>query len=408
MVVTAKHLPDQVVMVDIWTSGDYVWDTSKPLPVFARVLLNTAPVCCATVLLHTEIVTSTGTVLSSLPLEMRDDGATEPDMEEQDGIYSLLITSFPTQGQYRLSVSVETDDRSAWCHNNHNNHNNQARVRIFRRTVQGPSVLIQSLPSQDSFPPGRITDFRVEVESEMFLARWTSSGGDYQAGVVAGYTVLCSPSMKDMLGTAEKEVVMSVRNSQVGGMANSVYLTIPHYDQYLYLGIVGEDSAGNLGTMSNIVTIYQPSTPHQGRHVARVMIMYEGELLGSVCGILLVILVMSLYCYKTHTPSVLNTGYFSDDTPSQYDTEYDTPSQDDTEHAGSKKIAVRNVLQVSMFTQVKDSVSAMPEPPQYDSSHAYMTMCDYTAPPPPYSLDDTKQYFTNIHKFVFPKHGTIV
>ena len=50
-----------------------------------------------------------------------------------------------------------------------------------------------------------------------------------------------------------------------------------------------------------------------------------------------------------------------------------------------------------------------------DNTHAYMTMCDndYTSEsdstaPPPYTVKDTKKYFTNIHNYMVAKHSTVV
>ena len=90
-----------------------------------------------------------------------------------------------------------------------------------------------------------------------------------------------------------------------------------------------------------------------------------------------------------------------------------------SDYGGHRLSAVR--------TGIRESDVPSPFVVTSDSSphHTYMTMCEKdfkTEPspyaldqgdmvdtaPPPYSLTDTKAYFTNIHNYLVPKHSTVV
>ena len=196
--------------------------------------------------------------------------------------------------------------------------------KIFTRTILGPSVNIHTLPSEDLFPPAKIIDLSIENNTEGRLtARWTSPGGDYLSGSVAGYNIVCSLDVGQMLDPAqEPEVVISINRTQVAGMVNREEMNIPYYDQHFYLGVMAVDQMGNMGSMSNLVIVFQQAEEamQTGAEDTYLPLIDDDEtvseddwmMLGVVCGVLLVftviITVIMTYCYCVQGSLSTNTS----------------------------------------------------------------------------------------------------
>ena len=228
-----------------------------------------------------------------------------------DGIYSGVLTSYPSTGRYtftmRVSATTNTlvPDLSVVAHSvggSMAHHKQLIPTGEFVRTVRGPVINIQHLPS--TLPPGKITDFTVTVADEGRLTTtWTSSGGDYSSGWVAGYRFIYSARISDLVApNGEPAALLSLDKHQAAGVKTSQEVYFPHYDTDYYMAVVAVDEEGNRGPPSNLVHVYVPgpvadpvvSVAEPGPAFNLLSSEKDWIMVGVICGILLVLIVISV------------------------------------------------------------------------------------------------------------------
>jgi len=172
----------------------------------------------------------------------------------------------------------------------------------FSRTIASSSFNInQGVPvGEDPYPPGRITDLRVERQidssSEVKLS-WTAPGGDYDKGkgnfartcntmiisvfvifenvtnnlffhaiAASRYEIRCYTSREaltnDNFGTRGILVRSSIPPTpEEYGSRQSAIVSVPWSNEYFYYGIIGVDNSQNRGKVSNLVSVFIKETP---------------------------------------------------------------------------------------------------------------------------------------------------
>lgn len=141
----------------------------------------------------------------------------------------------------------------------------------FNRHLIGAAFTINRGISMglDPYPPGRVTDLRVErvvdSSSEIKLS-WTAPGGDYDKGKAAEYEIRCYTS-RDAL-TNDNFIKQGIRvhpsitpEPEAYGVRQSCVVAVPWANDYFYYGIVAIDSAQNRGKVSNLVSVYIKESP---------------------------------------------------------------------------------------------------------------------------------------------------
>lgn len=130
-------------------------------------------------------------------------------MTRADGIYSGYFTQpVPEPGHYSVQILVTDDSLRAsiptsgkidpeTCCGSSVPYEGTRPIQPFRRIVSGPSftTIAGPEPEEDIYPPGRITDLRVEQISngtshEAELA-WTSPGSNFDRGTASLYQIRC-------------------------------------------------------------------------------------------------------------------------------------------------------------------------------------------------------------------------
>ena len=179
------------------------------------------------------------------------------------------------------------------------------KALMFSRTAVGPSIHVKKLPSKDIYPPSKITDLSAEhTNSGTLRVYWTAPGGDYNTGSIAGYNIVSSLDINQMLDHKQRpDIVININRTQITGIYNMEEVNIAYFDQFFYLGVVAFDQSGNIGRMSNIVLAFKKSAEDSKFQIffASDDTVWEDNWImhGVVCGVLLVttILIIVVFCY---------------------------------------------------------------------------------------------------------------
>jgi calcium-activated chloride channel regulator 4 len=221
-----------------------------------------------------EVVASVSGPGGSLDLLLQDSGLGYPDTTAGDGVYSAFLPTFsPLAGP--LSVTIRATEGSGFtspggpeqdCCGSRLLHGRKDPTGKFSRYLAGPAILtsLVSPNSTDLSPPSRIPDLRVMATNQSRVTirlTWTAPGGDYDQGQARGYLVGChtDPSYLNETNFASKAILVHAAESlsaQAYGTAESLEAGVPWAGQRFYYGVVGVDTAGNRGPVSNLVAAF--------------------------------------------------------------------------------------------------------------------------------------------------------
>lgn len=141
-------------------------------------------------------------------------------------------------------------------------------VQPFRRLISGPSFVTSDGPDedQDVYPPGRISDLRVErianVTNQVELG-WTAPGTDYDSGSAAFYQIRCYTDRSALNDSSSAILVHASLTPQPlpAGTWQKAMVAVPWPNQIFYYAIVAVDFSGLRGKVSNIVPVYIEEPP---------------------------------------------------------------------------------------------------------------------------------------------------
>ena len=218
--------------VESWVSAIESWSCPQEFRhVKVWASLNMPVVSGVLVTARVELLQENGTTTTLPPLELTYS-------EEEDLLSGVLLT-YPGPGRYHITVMVED--------------------LITGETLEaapGHVVRLSQVPLTDCVPPGRVGDLSVALHnnSDVITASWTSTGGQ-----VASYRIVTSSEVCQMMEEQEGvETLLSVQTMSLPGELEEQVVQFSKYDQLYYVGVVAVDAAGNVGSVSNIVTVYVP------------------------------------------------------------------------------------------------------------------------------------------------------
>ena len=218
--------------VESWVSAIESWSCPQEFRhVKVWASLNMPVVSGVLVTARVELLQENGTTTTLPPLELTYS-------EEEDLLSGVLLT-YPGPGRYHITVMVED--------------------LITGETLEaapGHVVRLSQVPLTDCVPPGRVGDLSVALHnnSDVITASWTSTGGQ-----VASYRIVTSSEVCQMMEDQEgAETLLSVQTMSLPGELEEQVVQFSKYDQLYYVGVVAVDAAGNVGSVSNIVTVYVP------------------------------------------------------------------------------------------------------------------------------------------------------
>ncbi|CAG0880254.1 unnamed protein product, partial [Cyprideis torosa] len=202
-----------------WDKQEGISETERrnpaktPLVIYGFLRRGEAPVLRAKVTAHVHITSRDEDRV--VTVDLRDTGNGAPDIQSGDGIYSAHFSDFlPRKAKYSISAVAEDgggavyvtrrpDANDIACCGSSIGEVDTAQTGAFYRLEAGPSFFVQTPPTDDVFPPSRVTDLRAEVQQEynynMVSLLWTSPGGDYELGKADHYELLYSRYLDDIL-----------------------------------------------------------------------------------------------------------------------------------------------------------------------------------------------------------------
>ena len=193
------------VMLDVFTNADGVEVDlyQQPIIIYARLTHgDSLPVLGARVVVRIMRPGNNSHSDDVVELTMRDDGAGDPDVTGDDGIYSVHFSDFASvPGFYGVQVVAGHNDGLArtagWaaqageaaegCCGSRVRFRETIPAAPFHRQAAGPGFYVRQglSPRADVAPPSRIFDFRLAraIEASLYVQlEWSSPGGDYDQG----------------------------------------------------------------------------------------------------------------------------------------------------------------------------------------------------------------------------------
>ena len=194
------------VMLDVFTNVDGVEVDlyQRPVVIYARLTQgDSLPVLGARVVVRVMRPGSNGSEGDNadddtVELTMRDDGAGDPDVTGDDGVYSVHFSDLASvPGFYSVQVvaghndglarTARTAGESEACCGSRVRFRETIPASPFHRQAVGPGFYVKQglSPRTDIAPPSRIFDFRLAraIEASLYVQlEWSSPGGDYDQG----------------------------------------------------------------------------------------------------------------------------------------------------------------------------------------------------------------------------------
>merc|ERR1711892_555198 len=178
---------------------------------------------------------------------------------------------------------------------------------MFSRTINGPVVNLNQIVTEDVFPPAKIVDLVIiSDDSGIISAVWTSPGGAFLSGSVAGYKFVYSSDIADLLDKkSDPKVLKGLEKTQFEGISNKQDLHFPFFGNDYHIGVVAYDSSGNYGRMSNLVHVFQASpitnlqeeelTTSSLHSLNLIVTDKDWMMVGVLCGIFAVLMIITSF-----------------------------------------------------------------------------------------------------------------
>uniref|UniRef100_A0A147BHD2 Putative calcium activated chlorine channel n=1 Tax=Ixodes ricinus TaxID=34613 RepID=A0A147BHD2_IXORI len=286
-IVYAKPAVKEVpILLDVWISGrSSAVNSSEKFIIYAELKKGSHPVAKALV---TAFVRRPDTDIVSR-VHLIDNGAGDPDLTENDGVYCRYFTDFTGTGRYDLTVVANDNDVSAviigasdgdfesrfpegaeypsCCGSRVSDSYSQKTNRFTRTDHYGSFFVTTEKASKDVLPPSRITDLRVVSTDNLRMAvtfNWTAPGDDFDEGQASRYEL---KSFKDKLNARQR---FSSHGQQVSqwdvdgpfyepprpfGTTQTATVRLKSNQSPLYFAIRAVDDEGNAGPVSNVVEV---------------------------------------------------------------------------------------------------------------------------------------------------------
>ena len=231
-----------------WTSAVDTWGCEDGFQhVRVSALLSSPHVSGVEVVASVRLLTDNGTELQLPDLRLARHGD-----QEESSLHSAVLLSYPAPGRYTLRVRAEDLITG--------------EVTTDPRTVEHV-VRVARVPARDCVPPGQVLDLSIAIynNSDVVTAAWTAPGGDLELATsdrVEMFRLVASEDVCGLLDSVQtQDTVLSVQTLAGAGQRVEQVLQWPptRYDTTFYVAVVGVDAAGNVGHVSNIVTVFVPA-----------------------------------------------------------------------------------------------------------------------------------------------------
>ena len=278
-VVVVSRARGEDLSLEVWSSSEQSTDIvtpHHPLVLYVRVGRGGRPVLAAQVTLQGRLVISNGTVVELGTMVLGDGGEGGPDLMAEDGVYSGTWREYPGPGRYTFTAVAEgrgqavvalpsqERDPSLCCGRTSGLAEGEVeRLGQWRREGRLPlSINLLEVPGPGvvlGAGPARIVDLEARLVEGGVELGWTSPG----EGRVAGYRLLQAASVSLLL-EGRGELLVQWQREEEGSQRSTYQLQLPARDQEVFLSLLASDTTGNLGPLSNIVSVVVPSVGVEG------------------------------------------------------------------------------------------------------------------------------------------------
>ncbi|XP_060597050.1 calcium-activated chloride channel regulator 4-like [Ruditapes philippinarum] len=278
-IVTSEPTGPEVVRVDSWISPVNFDFVSGNLPVVgADVSKGRSAV------LNANVTAIIGTGVS-VPLF---DNGLDPDDLANDGAYAGVIPRYCIQNNGRLTAKVIAHAEggtasikdsfgisAGYQYSDEDLEEPEVLKDSFQRVSLHNEILVSNfspvIAKTDITPPGRITDVDVidittektnYGESRNFTITWTATGNDVNIGQAANYELRIADDIYTLINNFSAATMLDTVNTnytpKAAGETEYIRIEIDAEESYTsttFFALRAKDEAGNLGDVSNIVSI---------------------------------------------------------------------------------------------------------------------------------------------------------
>ncbi|XP_042226295.1 uncharacterized protein LOC121869167 [Homarus americanus] len=246
---------------------------SRPLVVWAKVMLDGRPVVGSKVMLKVSHLSEDGS--TDMMVELLDNGNAEPDVRAQDGVYTRYVTWLPGEGRYALSATASDHHGAASVLRPRRRDGRVVPVSAgqFSASSGAVTLTVARVTSADLTPPSRVTDLTVtSVHNTTVNLTWSAPGGDLDQGSAWIYELKMyterSALSEERFNTSTIAVYCITHDLRAPTQTPASYGTpqhcltdLPFTNLRWYFAIRAVDSSNNTGSISNIVSAFVPDPP---------------------------------------------------------------------------------------------------------------------------------------------------
>ncbi|XP_033120351.1 calcium-activated chloride channel regulator 1-like [Anneissia japonica] len=232
-------------------------------------------------------------------IQLLDNGA-EPDISEDDGVYSGYYLAFSTNGRYSVAIKANNSAQTAMVNTakatgslpiKPESSNEDLPVfepmGMFVRITSGGVIQVKKYVDdpKDNLAPSRIVDLSIVKTSyseQSVVLQWTAVGDDFNKGTATKYELMAASNFSQLLyDFANSRLVTNddlIRGNMSiispAGIRETVTIRVPTRgeDATFFFAIRAHDESDNYGEASNIVSAnmeYIPPIPEDsGPHTA--------------------------------------------------------------------------------------------------------------------------------------------
>lgn len=302
-----KYVSGEILVHDTTKEGS---KEQMPVIIYARVHFGPYPVQNADVTVV--IMRPEG---RALVYKLYDDGAGDPDITANDGVYSGYFINFTAEGEYKVTMRLKNknDETVAGKLNKNGDYKSCCGSRIETGTIQLPSFektlmttfnAVSKRPD-DGYQPSRIVDLRVtNVTDDKVVLRWTAPGAEADKGTVTSYDIKYFTTEEELLKFENGKSINCTTIPQERGLPETCEVDYSNFENSMqaYIAIKSENDKTTSDT-SNIIEVFIPdiqttTEPEKEKENKVSKGTANTKLVGIIIGVILGLIVLVIIIYS--------------------------------------------------------------------------------------------------------------
>lgn len=305
-----EYFTAEVIVIDTTEKGD----VQMPVIIYVIIRKGAYPVQHAKVL-----ATIDGPEGLNIELDLYDDGKGDPDITQNDGIYSRYFTNFTGKGEYTVKVTATNYGQLTRIGQDENSGFRTCCGSFVPRSTKGlpeftkvnkTKFTARSGRPDDGYKPSRISDLRIEeVTEDKIVLKWSAPGAEADSGTVQTYDIKSFYSQEQAISNFDERNAFSYTESPKKRGENEKFeIKQDEFEKkgLLYYIAIKAKNHNKTSDLSNIVEIFIPDgetttepdgddkdkTKQSGTNPKTVALI-----VGLIVGLVILIIVVSLAVY---------------------------------------------------------------------------------------------------------------